>query len=102
MQLHIHLTMTTPPPAEEEEEVVCRVCQLSLEDEPEKRLFYPCRCSGSIKYVHEDCLAQWLRVKKSQKDVCEVCGEKKGGTYPVQTVPNFQSNPIVSPCYVVE
>ena len=72
--MHIHLTMTTPPPAEEEEEVVCRVCQLSLEDEPEKRLFYPCRCSGSIKYVHEDCLAQWLRVKKSQKDACEVCG----------------------------
>ena len=66
------LTMITPPPAEEE--VVCRVCQLSLEDEPEKRLFYPCRCSGSIKYVHEDCLAQWLRVKKSKKDACEVCG----------------------------
>lgn len=35
-------------------------------------LFHPCRCSGSIKYVHEECLIQWLRHSKRKK--CEVCG----------------------------
>jgi E3 ubiquitin-protein ligase DOA10 len=23
-------------------------------------MFYPCKCSGSIKYVHQQCLMDWL------------------------------------------
>ncbi|KIW04532.1 uncharacterized protein PV09_04286 [Verruconis gallopava] len=47
----------------------CRICrgEGSL-DEP---LFYPCKCSGSIKYVHQDCLMEWL--SHSQKKYCELC-----------------------------
>src|ERR1700744_4285244 len=37
-------------------------------DEP---LFYPCKCSGSIKFVHQDCLMEWL--SHSQKKYCELC-----------------------------
>ena len=39
---------------EEEEEAICRVCH--GEGEEGRPLFHPCRCSGSIKYVHQDCL----------------------------------------------
>ncbi|KAI2642942.1 hypothetical protein GGS21DRAFT_500295 [Xylaria nigripes] len=47
----------------------CRICRgESTADEP---LFYPCKCSGSIKYVHQNCLMEWL--SHSQKKHCELC-----------------------------
>jgi E3 ubiquitin-protein ligase MARCH6 len=58
------------------EELVCRVCH--SEGELDRPLYYPCKCDGSIKYVHQDCLVQWLRVKyQTLNDAkCELCGEK--------------------------
>lgn len=47
----------------------CRICRgEATSSEP---LFYPCKCSGSIKYVHQDCLMEWL--SHSQKKHCELC-----------------------------
>ncbi|KAI0444944.1 hypothetical protein F4803DRAFT_509623 [Xylaria telfairii] len=47
----------------------CRICRgEATNDEP---LFFPCKCSGSIKYVHQDCLMEWL--SHSQKKHCELC-----------------------------
>jgi hypothetical protein len=37
------------------------------EDSP---LYYPCACSGSIKYVHQECLLQWLNHSNARQ--CEV------------------------------
>lgn len=54
---------------EEDEGDVCRICRTSADtDNP---LFYPCACSGSIKYVHQDCLLQWLTHSNARQ--CEVC-----------------------------
>ncbi|PGH13390.1 hypothetical protein AJ79_03669 [Helicocarpus griseus UAMH5409] len=47
----------------------CRICR--GEGTEEEQLFYPCKCSGSIKFVHQDCLMQWL--SHSQKKYCELC-----------------------------
>lgn len=47
----------------------CRICR--GEATPDEPLFYPCKCSGSIKYVHQDCLMEWL--SHSQKKHCELC-----------------------------
>ncbi|CAN8096679.1 unnamed protein product [Discula destructiva] len=47
----------------------CRICR--GEGTAEEPLFYPCKCSGSIKYVHQDCLMEWL--SHSQKKHCELC-----------------------------
>ncbi len=47
----------------------CRICR--GEATPKEPLFYPCKCSGSIKYVHQDCLMEWL--SHSQKKHCELC-----------------------------
>lgn len=53
---------------DEEEEEVCRICRgPSEEDNP---LFYPCKCSGSIKFVHQQCLIEWLQ--HSGNTHCEV------------------------------
>lgn len=37
---------------------ICRVCRCEA---GEQELFYPCICTGSIKYIHQDCLTQWMR-----------------------------------------
>ncbi|KAE8447913.1 hypothetical protein EG329_009985 [Mollisiaceae sp. DMI_Dod_QoI] len=47
----------------------CRICR--GEGSNTEPLFHPCKCSGSIKYVHQDCLMEWL--SHSQKKHCELC-----------------------------
>ncbi|KAL3515296.1 hypothetical protein ACH5RR_022198 [Cinchona calisaya] len=54
---------------EDEEEDVCRICRNP--GDAENPLRYPCACSGSIKFVHQDCLLQWLN--HSNARTCEVC-----------------------------
>ncbi|GMT27208.1 hypothetical protein PFISCL1PPCAC_18505 [Pristionchus fissidentatus] len=51
------------------ETLMCRVCRGDDGD-----LYYPCLCTGSIKYVHQECLMEWL--KYSKKEVCELCNHK--------------------------
>lgn len=46
------------------------MCRLSGED----TLYHPCLCTGTIKYVHQKCLEQWL--KYSKKEVCELCNHR--------------------------
>uniref|UniRef100_A0A673TA24 E3 ubiquitin-protein ligase MARCHF6 n=1 Tax=Suricata suricatta TaxID=37032 RepID=A0A673TA24_SURSU len=50
-------------------EDICRVCR--SEGTPEKPLYHPCVCTGSIKFIHQECLVQWL--KHSRKEYCELC-----------------------------
>ncbi|KAH0164518.1 hypothetical protein KCU67_g5107, partial [Aureobasidium melanogenum] len=47
----------------------CRICR--SEGSAAEPLFYPCKCSGSIKFVHQDCLMEWL--SHSNKKHCELC-----------------------------
>jgi len=54
---------------------ICRICQLPS-IEPHNTLISPCRCLGSIRYVHNPCLAKWLEVcskKTGDPPVCELC-----------------------------
>ncbi|KAM0060985.1 putative Zinc finger, RING-CH-type, Zinc finger, RING/FYVE/PHD-type [Helianthus debilis subsp. tardiflorus] len=54
---------------DEEEEDVCRICRNP--GDADNPLRYPCACSGSIKFVHQDCLLQWLNHSNARH--CEVC-----------------------------
>ncbi|EMC93802.1 hypothetical protein BAUCODRAFT_36255 [Baudoinia panamericana UAMH 10762] len=47
----------------------CRICR--SEATPTEPLFHPCKCSGSIKHVHQECLMEWL--SHSHKKHCELC-----------------------------
>ncbi|GJE91239.1 hypothetical protein PsYK624_073880 [Phanerochaete sordida] len=53
----------------QEEQDTCRIC--SAPAEPDQPLFYPCKCSGTIRYIHQDCLTTWLA--HSKKKTCDVC-----------------------------
>ena len=43
----------------------CRICY-----EPGE-LISVCECSGTMKYVHEECIVKWIRL--SQRETCEIC-----------------------------
>ncbi|KAJ8922998.1 hypothetical protein NQ315_001546 [Exocentrus adspersus] len=60
---------------------ICRVCR--SEGVADRPLFHPCICTGSIKWIHQECLMQWMRY--SRKEYCELCGYR------------FSFTPIYSP-----
>ncbi|XP_036396094.1 E3 ubiquitin-protein ligase MARCH7 [Megalops cyprinoides] len=67
--------------SDEEEGDLCRICQMK-EESPSNPLVEPCRCTGSLRYVHQDCMKKWLRSKISSGSnleavtTCEMCKEK--------------------------
>jgi E3 ubiquitin-protein ligase DOA10 len=46
---------------------VCRIC-LSDDISAENPLISPCKCSGTMKMIHIECLRSWLNSKCSIKD----------------------------------
>ncbi|XP_018543668.1 probable E3 ubiquitin-protein ligase MARCHF10 [Lates calcarifer] len=44
---------------EEEEEAQCRICH-SGDSSPTNPLLTPCLCSGSLRFVHHDCIRKWI------------------------------------------
>jgi len=50
--------------------VSCRIC-LGEEKLHHETFLSPCACSGSVKYVHRQCLITWMRT--SHKKKCEIC-----------------------------
>lgn len=50
----------------------CRFCR--SEASIDRPLFHPCICTGSIKWIHQECLVQWMRY--SRKEICELCGHR--------------------------
>ena len=61
---------TTESTVDDEGGDECRVCRGGAELGP---LFTPCKCSGSIRHVHQECLEIWLKHKNATKEVCELC-----------------------------
>ena len=55
----------------EEQDRLCKIC-LEKESETEKMPdCHPCKCTGSLKYVHSSCLDKWLRTTSTKH--CELC-----------------------------
>ena len=45
---------------------VCRIC-LMEEDEVDNPLFSPCKCAGSMRFIHHACLKTWFGNKRIMK-----------------------------------
>ncbi|OMJ80834.1 hypothetical protein SteCoe_13587 [Stentor coeruleus] len=64
------------PLAQEAEITLNRSCRICMESEAlDSPLLSPCKCSGTIRYIHEECLKTWL-VSHSEdlaKSCCELC-----------------------------
>ncbi|XP_062333798.1 uncharacterized protein marchf1 [Osmerus eperlanus] len=59
----------TVEPGSDDEMEVCRICH--CEGDEEFSLITPCRCTGSMRFVHMACLNQWI--KSSDTRCCELC-----------------------------
>ena len=58
------------------DELICRIC---FDGESENNLLIaPCKCTGSMRSVHEECLKKWII--SSEQDIklaaCDICKEK--------------------------
>ena len=42
---------------------ICRICYMEEDDKENNPLFNPCICSGSMKYIHYNCLKHWITNK---------------------------------------
>ncbi|SMN21149.1 similar to Saccharomyces cerevisiae YIL030C SSM4 Ubiquitin-protein ligase involved in ER-associated protein degradation [Maudiozyma saulgeensis] len=83
--IHEHNTVPVAHPINNEEnkdEIIpdtatCRICR--GESTPDNPLFHPCRCKGSIKYLHEPCLLEWINArhidinKPGTSVECDIC-----------------------------
>lgn len=55
------------------EEILCKICH-SICDE-ESPYAAPCKCKGSLKYIHKECLNEWLTLcqKTNKAKKCDIC-----------------------------
>ena len=73
-----------------EKQKICRICYMTETNSLINPLIKPCKCSGSMKYIHLKCLLQWIKTKiqvdkseyiqnkfftlySSEKVECELC-----------------------------
>ncbi|NXT73438.1 MARH7 ligase, partial [Zapornia atra] len=67
--------------SEDEEGDLCRICQMPSTS-PDNLLIEPCKCTGSLQYVHQECMKKWLQSKINSGSTleavttCELCKEK--------------------------
>jgi hypothetical protein len=50
---------------------LCRYCLSS--EEPGNPLWAPCACKGNMKWIHRDCLTQWMQTQPRAWTQCELC-----------------------------
>jgi hypothetical protein len=80
--------------------MACRICF-----ESEGPLYNPCKCDGSIKYVHSDCLVRWDHMRDdASQGTCELCKEAYAIAYndPLETdllAPNPRSFLLINPSW---
>jgi len=46
--------------------ICCRICH-----DDDDCVIQPCKCRGSLQYVHELCLLEWVNIKQSE--TCDIC-----------------------------
>ncbi|KAL4441108.1 hypothetical protein ABPG74_002058 [Tetrahymena malaccensis] len=53
----------------------CKICLEGESTEETGQLLSPCRCNGSMQYIHEECLKTWLVSQQVDIDTaaCELC-----------------------------
>lgn len=53
----------------------CKICfDDDIGNDEKNRWISPCKCDGSIKWVHEDCFKTWLKQAPfPQQSACSTC-----------------------------
>ena len=79
------------------DEASCRICgEAGTSEDP---LFHPCKCMGSIRFIHEPCLLKWLTAKSGGRldELTDMTGSVTGETkcelcgFPFQFTPEYSN-----------
>jgi len=61
----------------DDDKPMCRICFDAVEEQLEKAddsVIAPCKCTGSIKWVHRECLSMWMQAAGGDHyKQCSVC-----------------------------
>jgi hypothetical protein len=75
-------------------EVMCRICLGNHTDTSTDLGDFcsPCKCAGSIKYVHQECIKRWMATSQNSRDLtsCPQCR----ALYKLQRLPFFKNTGI--------
>jgi hypothetical protein len=50
----------------------CRIC-LGEENEQDNEMITPCKCKGTMQFIHVNCLQEWVNGKKSVRELPFSC-----------------------------
>lgn len=76
---------------------VCRIC-LGDDNESDNPLTTPCKCAGTMKFIHIKCLQKWLKSKLQVKKtplyvsmiikplLCELCQSQFPGNFQIDNM----------------
>ena len=74
---------------------LCRFC-LSGDVTEDNPFLTPCKCAGSIKYVHRYCMREWLSMTTNPdfKVMCQLCRNVYvfPNRYPLELIPRFEND----------
>ena len=56
-------------------DAICRICLFPTSEFGSTQLITPCDCSGTMKYVHLECILRWQYYAENLEDIsiCELC-----------------------------
>lgn len=66
------LSPASPQSAQTPAVEICRIC-FGSESTESNELIRPCKCSGSMAFIHLQCLKSWVDCKSQSKPECEIC-----------------------------
>jgi E3 ubiquitin-protein ligase DOA10 len=66
-------------PCRDPQIITKRECRYCLSDDRIEKLIDPCNCEGTMKYVHQECLEDWI--KNGNRQIFEMTNDKKMKIY---------------------
>ena len=65
------------------ETCVCKFCHLN--EERQASILSPCLCKGSLEFVHDQCLTQWIKTSGAKNcDICKYTYETEQNLLPIR------------------
>ena len=89
--------VTQSIPTQRDEETRCRICLGNDSPVINPLISSPCKCSGTVKLIHANCLQQWLKSKVAERKndcvvsyawkqfECDVCKVKYPSNFPIHS-----------------
>ena len=64
----------------------CRICYNEEENSLQNPLIRPCKCKGSMKFIHLNCLKHWIKTKKLVKKIDFIKNKENVFVYSIEQI----------------